>query len=324
MKNIRADIRARSFRPVYLIYGEEGYIRQGLKRNLKEAIVGDDTMNYLYLEGREADPVRIMDMADTLPFFAEKRLIVVENSGLFKKDAGKLPDYLDTMPDTTCLVFVEETADKRNRLFKKVQARGYVAECLRQTEAELMRWVARGLAQSGKKVTAATVKEFLGRTGEDMETIRQELEKLIGYTGDRDVVTAADVEAVTTTQISGKIFEMIDAISMKNRKKTMSLYYDLMVLRESSMRIISLIARQFRAILKIREMREKGISKREIMEKTGYWSSLVDKYQRQAGRFSTEELERNIRMCVEADEAIKKGNLTDSLAAEMLIITFTS
>ena len=323
MKTIRADIKSRAFRPVYLIYGEEAYLRQSLKRSLRAAVAGEDDMNYLYLEGKDADPLRIIEAAETMPFFADKRLIVVENSGFFKKDAGKLPDFLDTMPDTTCLVFVEEAIDKRNRLYKKVQALGHVAECTRQTTAELTRWVGRGLAQAGKKVTAATVNAFLARTGEDMETIRQELEKLIAYTGDREVVTTEDVEAITTQQVNGRIFEMIDAIATRDRKRALELYYDLLVLKEPPMRIMALVARQFRGILQVKEMKEQGLGKQAIVEKTGFRPFVADRYIRQASRFRYEELEKHAATCVEMDEAVKKGNMTDTLAAEMLILGFT-
>ncbi|MCD8124312.1 MAG: DNA polymerase III subunit delta [Lachnospiraceae bacterium] len=323
MKTINADIKSGNLRRVYLIYGEEAYLRQSLKRRLREAVVGDDTMNYTYMEGKDADAGAIIEMAQTMPFFAPRRLILVENSGFFKQASEELAAYLPEMPETACLVFVEEAVDRRNKLYKRVASLGYAAECKRQTPAELKRWTARGLAQAGKKATEATVDEFLTRTGDDMENIRQELEKLIGYVGERQIVTTQDVETITTVQLGDRIFEMIDAIANRNQKKALDLYYDLLMLREPPMKIMVLIARQFRGILQVKELRERGVARDEMAQRCKLRPFQVTRYLGQASRFRREELEEYVELCVEADEAVKQGNLRDTLAAEMLIVKFT-
>ena len=309
MKQITADIKSGNIRKCYLIYGEEAYMRQNLKQRLRKAVVGDDTMNYTYMEGKDASVEAIMDIGDTMPFFAERRLILVENSGFFKKEADKLSAYLPDMPESTCLVFVEESIDKRNKLYKKVNSIGYAAECKRQGPAELRRWVARGLAQSGKKIQVATLDDFLARVGDDMENIRQEMEKLIAYTGDREEVTAADLDAVTTSQLSDRVFDMIDAIATRNQQRALDLYYDLLQLKEPPMKILVLIARQFHGILQVKELREKGLSADQIAERMGQRSFIVKRYMNQASRFSKTELEQFVQMSVETDEAVKSGNL---------------
>ena len=323
MKTVQEDIRNRTFRRVYLIYGEEAYLRQNLKNQLRKAVAGEDEMNVLCLEGKEADPTVIIDTAETLPFFADRRLIIAEDTGFFRRDSSELADYLERIPETACLVFVEESVDKRNKLYKKVQKVGYAAECTRQSPAELARWAARGLAREGKKISASTMNAFLARTGDDMENIRQELEKLISYTGDRDVVTLADVETITTQQVSDRVFDMIEAIALRDQKKALDLYADLLVLKEPPMKIMVLIARQFHAILQVKEMRDAGLGKQQITERGGWRPFLTDRYMRQASRFGREELERFVELCVEMDEAVKRGDLRDGMAAEMLIVSLT-
>ena len=129
MKVINEDIKNKTFRSVYLLYGEESFLIRSCKNRLKEALVGDDTMNFLSFEGSGTDINAVKDAAETMPFFAERRMVLLDNTGLFKKDSGNLPEFLDTMPDTTCMVFVEpeDGVDKRSRLYKKVAKLGYVA-----------------------------------------------------------------------------------------------------------------------------------------------------------------------------------------------------
>lgn len=324
MQKINSDIKSGSFAPVYLLYGEEAFLRRSYKNRLRQAMVGDDTMNFTYYEGKDFSITELMDIAETLPFFAERRLIIVENSGFFKKESGELADYLDRMPDTTHLLFVEEEVDKRNKLYKRITKLGYAAECKRQTAGELKKWAARGLAGFGKKITESTLELFLTKTGDDMENIHRELEKLIGYVGEREVVEAKDVEAITTTQLSNRIFDMIHAIAAGERRKALALYGDLLALKEPPMRILFLIARQFHGLLQVKELREQGAGKDEIAAKCRLQPFLVGRYMSQASRFTKEQLENYVRLAVETEDAVKKGNLKDNLAVELLLVQFTS
>lgn len=324
MQRINHDIREGVFAPVYLLYGEEAFLRRSCKKRLRQAMVGADTMNYTYYEGKDFSMPEFESIAETLPFFAERRLIVIENSGLFRRDAGELAEYLDRMPETTHLIFSEEDVDKRNKLYKKVIKLGHAAECKRQGAAELKRWTARGLAQSGKKIQESTLELFLLKTGDNMENIHREVEKLVSYVGDREIVTREDVEAITTTQLSNRVFDMIHAIAAGDRKKALALYGDLLALREPPMRILFLLARQFHGLLQVKEMREQGAGRDAIASACRLQPFVVSRYMSQASHFTKEQLEHHVRLAVEAEEAVKQGNLRDSLAVELLLVEFSS
>lgn len=252
MQNLTQDIKNHSFKPVYLLYGDEAFLKNSYKNQLKNAISGDDTMNYNYFEGKGLDLNELISLADTMPFFSEKRLIMVEDSGFFKGASDELVAYLPQMPDTTCMIFVESEVDKRSRMFKKVKEIGYAAEMARQDFAQLSRWAGGILAREGKKITGRTMELFLNMTGDDMENIRMELEKLVSFTLGREIITDEDVEAVCTVRVTNKIFDMVTAIVNRQTKKAMDLYEDLLTLKEPPMRILFLIARQFNQILQER------------------------------------------------------------------------
>ena len=94
MRKINQDIKNQTFQNIYLLYGEEAYLKKQYKDRLKAAVCGEDTMNYAYFEGKNTDVNEIISIADTMPFFAEKRLVVIENSGFFKKADEKIVEYL--------------------------------------------------------------------------------------------------------------------------------------------------------------------------------------------------------------------------------------
>ena len=175
MQTLNQDIKTGEFKQIYLLYGEEAFLKNSYKNRLKEAIIGDDTMNFARSEGKGLDVDELSRLADTMPFFAERRLILVEDSGFFKSASDALVQYLPSMPDTTILLFVETEVDKRNRLYKKVKDMGYAAELNRQDSAQLARWAGGILTREQKKITKHTMEVFLSIAGDDKENKQKTL-----------------------------------------------------------------------------------------------------------------------------------------------------
>jgi len=324
LQQLLEDIKNGSFARVYLLYGEETYLRLQYRDKLKKALIPDgDTMNYHYFEGKGVETAQLIDLAETLPFFAERRVIVVENSGLFKKSTEDLAEYFKAPAPSVCFVFVETEVDKRGRLYKAVRDTGRVVEFARQNEATLQKWILIQLKKEGKRITQNDLQFFQQRVGSDMENISRELEKLFCYTMGRDVITAADIEAVCTRQIGNQIFDMVEAIAMRRQKQALDLYYDLLTLKEPPMRILFLIARQFNLLMQVRQLKRKGLDEKQIAEKTGLRSFVVRKYVSQSARFTWEELKEALTACVETEEAVKTGQMNDRMSVELLIIAYS-
>ena len=113
MKNLNEDLKTGKLKQAYLLYGEENYLKRQYKERITKALLGeDDTMNYAYYEGKGINLKEVIDLAETLPFFAERRLIVFENTGLFKSAGADLADYIKDLPETTCFLFIETEVDK--------------------------------------------------------------------------------------------------------------------------------------------------------------------------------------------------------------------
>ena len=100
MKNIQADIKSGNFKQVYLLYGEEAYLKQQYKQNLVKALNPDgDTMNFNHYEGKGIDVKQLIDLCETMPFFAERRVVLLEDTGFFKNKCEELADYMKELPD---------------------------------------------------------------------------------------------------------------------------------------------------------------------------------------------------------------------------------
>ena len=214
MKSLNEDIKSGQFKKVYLLYGEESYLKKQYKDRMTKAMIPDgDTINYAYFEGKGIRPGELIDLAETMPFFAERRLIVVENSGFFKNAVPELADYIREMPDTACFLFIESEVDKRGKLFKAVKDRGRIVEMGRQDEKTLLYWIAGNVKREGRQIKESAARYLVSKTGTDMENLEKELEKLFSYTLGSSEITAQDIDAVCTTQISNKIFDMVEAVA---------------------------------------------------------------------------------------------------------------
>ncbi len=322
MKLINEDIKSGNLKQVYLLYGEEAYLRRQYRDRLRDALAQGDTMNCHYFEGKGINPGEVIDLAETLPFLAPRRVLVVENSGLFKKGGERLAEYMTDMSETAYFVFVETEVDKRSRIYKAVKTAGRVTEFPLQDMGTLRRWIAGLAAREKKEIADADIRYFLDKTGTDMENIRMELEKLFCYTQGRDRITAEDMDAVCIRRVSNQIFDMINAIGERKQERALELYYDLLALKEPPMRILFLIARQFNLLLQVKECKKKGYDTRSIAEKTGLRDFLVGKYASQAARFEAEKLREALQACVEAEERVKTGKMNDVMSVELLLVAY--
>lgn len=322
MKRIAQDIKSGQFGNVYLLYGEEAYLRRQYRDNLKKALVAeDDAMNCSVYTGKDIDAGEVADIAGTMPFFAERRVIVIENSGWFKSGNDKIAELVKTIPDTTYLIFVESEVDKRGKLYKAVSSKGYAALCEMQDEATIKKWILGLLKKENKQITPDALNLLIDKTGTGMENIRREVEKLVCYKYYDEGITAADVEELCIVQIQNQIFDMVEAVAQKNQRRALELYYNLLALKEAPMKILALIARQFHMLLQVKEMKSKGYQESEIAGQTGlnpYF--LKKKYIPQASRFKLPQLEEALRTCVAAEESVKTGRMPDVLSVELIIV----
>ena len=324
MKILNQHIKSGDFKPVYLIYGTEDYLRKQYRDKMRQAIAGEDTMNYSYFEGKGISVKELIDLGETLPFFSERRLIVVENSGFFSSAQDELAAYLkEEMPETTCFIFVEKDVDKRNKLFKAVSSLGYAANMTPPDERTLMRWIAGLLKNEGRQMSESTLHYFLERIDTDMENIRRELDKLVVYTDGRQEIVREDIDAVCTVYTESQVFDMVKAVAEKQQAKALKLYYDLIGQKEAPMRILYWITRQFNQLYQIKDLQNKGYPDHVIAERMGVRDFIVRKNKALCQHFSLAELRQAVEVCVQREEDVKTGRLNDRMAVELLIVRFS-
>lgn len=322
MSKITEDIKTGEFRQVYLIYGEERYMcRLYLSKLLQALECSDDSMNYTKFEGKQSSEDAIIEICETLPFFADRRVVLIEDTGLLREKSEKLADYFKELPEYLTVIFAEKEVDKRGRLYKAVAKYDRVEEFKLLEEKDIINWVLVELKKSGKKIKKSTLELFLNGTGEDLNFISCELEKLIAYTGEREEITADDISQVCSVRIDNKIFDMISDMAAGKRSDALKNYYDLILLKESPMKMLVLMERQFRQLLCIKQLSLKGQGERLIADNLKLHPFAVKKNMPLARKYSESELEEMLEKLVSSEEDIKSGRINERLAVELMLIS---
>ncbi len=319
MQRIKEHIKSHQFSRCYLLYGQEDYLKKLYKNQLKKAILTDENdINYSYFEGHGISIPQLVLSAQTLPFFNDYRFILVENSGLFGSQ-NELPNQIKDFPKTTILVFVEKEVDKRNRLYKAVASIGTICEMNGMEEKNLKLWVASLLSKEHKKIRESDLIYFFEKSGTNMELLSKELEKLISYTGNNEIVTREDIDAICTTQVVSQIFAMIDSLINGAMAAALHLYKDLLSSREKPLSILFLISRHFHILLQMKEAQTLQVDDKTAASRIGVPPFSIKKYRKQAYHFTEQELKYFLESCLSLEHDIKSGQIHEQIAVELLL-----
>lgn len=319
MKTIRENIKNNTFCQYYLLYGEDDYMKNLYKNKLKDALLnGSDEMNFsLYTDKVDVDAVA--NMAATLPFFHDKRIIFIQNSNLFK-EANELATALETIPDTTYFVFIENGVDKRNKLYKHVKSNGHIVEMNGLTEYELIAFVKSQISAANKTISDYDAKYMLDKVGYDMNTICNECNKAISYAGTENTIIKEHIDAVCIATLENKIFEMLDCIASGNKDRALILYNNLIALKEAPIKILSLITRHYNILFKLYYANKANVSSNDAASSIGIPPFAIKKYSYQLKKYNGSKLKEILNTCLDVEAKSKSGRLDPQIGVEMLIV----
>lgn len=331
MKELKKQWKNGEFGRCYLFFGAETYLIRDYETALTKAILpeGTEMMNHDIFEEKRAIAAAIMDAAETLPFLNDKRLVTVRNSEFFhkggrKEEAERLKEFLADLPESVCLLFVEEKVEKTSALYKAVVKHGQAVEFKKLTEKDLAAWVKKVCKDNGMQMSEGVLGLFLQTVDHDMENIEGELMKLIAYKGDENEIKAEDIRAVCTVSLEARVFDLVKAVAEKRPEKAVQIYRTLLSLKESPYMVLSLITRQFRFILETKLLSESGCANDVIAAKLDIRDFAVKEYLRQSKRFPAAVWKEAMRDCLETDLNIKLGKAAEEAAVELLIITYAT
>jgi DNA polymerase-3 subunit delta len=323
----------------YLFHGEDEFSRSETLAALKEKM-GDPglaELNTIVFEGSKVTLGELQHACDSVPFMAERRLVIVEGllahlepkgeeralSAWQKEYLEGLTQYLKRLPETTRLVFVEDKSiSERNPVHRLALTDkcGHVREFKPPQRRELNRWVEERVRKKGGQISPAAVEELAAFVGSDLRLLDQEIEKLVVYVGQAHPISGDDVHLLVSYVQEANIFEMVDALGQRDGQQAAKLLHQLLDAGEHPLALLGMIVRQFRIMIQVKELSERGLSQQDIAARLRLHHFVVKKAMRQAMNFSMEQLEAIYRRLLETDVAIKTGQMDEVLALDMLVV----
>ena len=330
MKELKKQLKQKNIASCYLFYGTEQYLKKYYTNFLKNTVLdtSDQTMNLDIFEGKKYSVSIILDSTETLPFLSQKRVVIIKESGLFqagrKEDSEKMAEYIQNIPDTSCIIFVENEIDKRTKLYKSILKHGYVVEMNTPSEKELILWITKKCKENQLQIENHTAVYLLRTVGGEMIQLEEEIKKLSHFLTEKTMITTKDIDAICTKSLETKIFDLVDAVENGRCKEALTIYHNLILIKESPLMVLAMVIRQFRIILQCKILLEQGENQNQIGQKIGIRDFVVRQCLKQAKYFKKEDLQKALESCLKTDINIKTGKENPELAVELLLLQYNN
>jgi DNA polymerase-3 subunit delta len=316
----------------YVFHGPDDLSRNEALSKLREQM-GDPSLadlNTTVLDGESLTLGELRGVCDSLPFMSDRRLVIVHNyltrlGGGGKRDAEALDElagYLPAMPDTVRLIFAEADTLPKNHLILKIAVKhkeGHIQTFKGPGRGEMSGWVVGRVEAKGATIERPAADALVIAVGDDLRLLDSEIEKLAIYAGDERPITADDVDLLVPYAGTANVFAMVDAIGRRDGRTALRGLHKLLDENAAPLYLLSMIVRQFRILIQVKELSAQGLAASTIAKRAGLHPFVAEKAQRQAMNFTMGQLEVIYARLLETDLVIKTGQMEDVLALDTLV-----
>lgn len=308
--------------PAYLLYGSECYFIRLLVDKIRDVYRAETGAEAERFSARGLDVVSVIDGLKTLPMWSKGRLVIIGEAERLKDEAREMIEgYVDAPSASSVLVLVGEKFDGRLKLAKKIQEKGIVVEVKGIYEKDVPYWVRRECASKGLNISHEAAGFMAELIGTDLSAMADAVEKISLYVGKKRLVDIGDVETVLSDTSKKTVFNLTDAIGMRDLARAEDMLENLLRNNEQPMIILAMISRHIRFLLKAKELLEKSnIAERDLSRELGVHWFFAKEYAAQSKMFTMEKLKKGIRSLWDADIRIKSSKLPKSAILHNLIV----
>lgn len=346
---LRSALKQSPPAPLYFYVGEEPYlVAQGLHLLRAAAVGPDDLFNFQRFDAGDTPITEMLTAVDTLPAFAERRLVVITHADALAADAqALLLAALETLPPTTCLAITASKIDQRRRLFAWLNQHATLINCQPLLERELPAWLNGQAAALDLQLTPDVAHALLEQTGSSLHALVNELEKLKLHAGDPAPrlpagevpltppsqapaspsaapalvkITLEGLHAVTARERNRSIFELTDAVGQRRCAAALAIVRRLLDQGEQPVGITVMLTRHLRRLWLAKAARDAGASSADLAQRLAVSPRYAESINRQVAGFTHAELRRAMTCCLTADAQLKGGRAPKEYVVDGLIL----
>ncbi|SFL33581.1 DNA polymerase III, delta subunit [Paenibacillus sp. 1_12] len=332
-KTALRSIQKGTFAPLYVCFGTESYLIQEFLQKLTSNLI--DPQDAAFAVSRydlaETSIDRVIEEAEELPFIGPRKLLVATNA-LFltgAKDSSKvehkperLLEYLKSPADFSVIVLTvgAEKLDERKKLVKSLKEKDYLISCASLSADELGQWLKGEADKAGITFASGVQEQFIMYTGTNLQTLSSELDKCAMFVGRGGTITTEILDQLVTRSIEQNIFLLIEHIVQLKLDKAFTMLAELLRRKEEPIKIMALIARQFRIMYQVKDLQQQGYSQQQIASQISLHPYAVKIAAGQSNRFEVSQLLNILDQLSDLDYQMKSGKIDKALGLELFLL----
>lgn len=317
--------------PIYLLYGNERFLIEEKRKTLMGHDIDDIDIN---IYDMTEFPIEIaLEDAETLPFLSDRRIVIVKNPFFLtsekklasqtevEHDLKRLEQYLENPSPYATVIFEAPYAklDERKKIVQLLKKSAQVIEANTLQQKEVYAWIHNESRKLKIEMDEDFVKQLYSLVGNDLQRLKNELEKLSLYAGEQRTVTKEAIDLLVARTLEDNIFVLVDHVVNKRMDEAFQTMRDLFEQKEEPIKIVALLARQFRIIAQVHALRNKGYTAKQMASYLKLHPFVIQKTMQQANKFSQSECHRMIQNLAEADYCMKTGKYDKHLLLEIIL-----
>ncbi|MCA1031819.1 DNA polymerase III subunit delta [Bacillus timonensis] len=331
--NVWKKIKKKEFSSIYLLYGTENFLINETKELIVNGILPEEERDFnLSQYDLEETAIEVaLEDAETLPFMGEKRVIIVKNPYFLTAEKGKekvehniqkLEEYIKAPSPYSHFIIIApyEKLDERKKITKLLKKEAETVETNSLSDSDLRLWINERTTINQVTISNAAVQKLLQLTGSNLMVITNEVDKLSLYVGQYGEIDEEVVRLLVARSLEQNIFELIEHAVNRKLSEALRIFYDLLNQNEEPIKILSLLASQFRLIYGVKELSQKGYGQQQIATTLKVHPFRVKLAAGQAKMFSSKELTNIIEQLAEADFDMKNGKMDKQLILELFLM----
>jgi len=322
-EEVERSLRQKKFSPIYLFYGEEDFLIEETLGILIGEVVEPSTQSFNLdiLHGGDVDAKDVVSLASAFPMMAEHRVVVVKEFDKLASTEPLIPFIENPLP-STLLVLILEKPDFRLRVYKSLGKYATVVEFKRLYENKIPAWIENRITKLGKEATSEACLLIQSHVGNSIREIRNEIEKLFIYIGDKRFIDVDDVNAVVGMSKRYNIFELQKAIGRKDIASAQEILERMLEAGEYPVSMIVMLTKYFQKLWIIWDFLDKKMTREELIKTLRLSPKQIPHIENEiaiARKFPSPVLNQCFEVLLETDEKIKSSSQDSKLTFTLML-----
>ena len=312
------ELQKKHILPVYFLYGDEPYLLDEALTNLSKAVVDknlkDFNLDTFYADNASA--LHIKEAVKTVPIMSDKRMVILKDACSFKQ-INQLQPLVENPTSSCVLIFTDSKINQKMKFFKVLSQTGAIVKCSALKDYQLVLWIQKVISKEQKSIDKKACEFLLQRVGPSMLELHNEITKLMQYIGESQTITVEDIKKVVSKRYTESVFDLVNALGSP---KSLLLLKSLIYQGQSEILILTMLTRQIRILILMKEAQLENLSSTQICQKAGISPYFLNQYVRQSRSWSFTQLQKFHTLLLETDHLLKSSSISKSLLMENCLL----